>query len=127
MYILETSLQATQRTRMASVLNPTWNQKFEFDEIGGGEYLKIKCYNEETFGDDHLGSARVNLEGLVEGSVRDVWIPLEKVNSGELRLQIEAVRVEDYEGSRVWIIKHKWISFLFIRSEYTKKRGFSLT
>ncbi|KAM3380353.1 synaptotagmin-5 isoform X4 [Capsicum galapagoense] len=80
--------------------DPTWNQKFEFDEIGGGEYLKIKCFIEEMFGDENIGSARVNLEGLTEGSPRDVWIPLEKVNSGELRLQIEAVRVEDSEGSK---------------------------
>lgn len=41
------------------------------------------------------------MEGLIEGSVRDIWVPLEKVNSGELRLQIEAVRINDYEGSRV--------------------------
>lgn len=41
------------------------------------------------------------MEGLVEGSVRDVWVPLEKVSSGELRLQIEAVRVEDHEGPKV--------------------------
>lgn len=51
------------------------------------------------FGDDNVGSARVNLEGLMEGSVRDVWIPLEKVHSGEIRLQIEAVKFD--EGSRV--------------------------
>ncbi|XP_048444016.1 extended synaptotagmin-1 isoform X2 [Pyrus x bretschneideri] len=89
-----------QRTRTAHDLNPVWNQKFEFDEIGEGEYLMIKCFNEDTFGDDNIGSARVNLEGLVEGSVRDVWIPLEKVNSGELRLQIESVRVEGSDGSR---------------------------
>lgn len=56
------------------------------------------------FGDENIGSARVNLEGLTEGSPRDVWIPLEKVNSGELRLQIEAVRVEDSEGSKVFSI-----------------------
>ncbi|KAL0312737.1 UNVERIFIED_CONTAM: Multiple C2 and transmembrane domain-containing protein 1 [Sesamum radiatum] len=80
--------------------NPTWNQKFEFDEIGGGEYLKVKCYTEETFSDESIGSARVNLEGLVEGSIRDVYIPLEKVNSGELRLQIEALKVEDNESSK---------------------------
>lgn len=48
-----------------------------------------------------MGCARVNLEGLVEGSIRDVWVPLEQVNSGEIRLQIEAVRVDDHEGSRV--------------------------
>ena len=53
------------------------------------------------FGDENIGSARVNLEGLLEGSIRDIWVPLEKVNSGELRLQIDAVRVNDAEGSRV--------------------------
>lgn len=37
----------------------------------------------------------------MEGLIRDVWVPLEKVNSGELRFQIEAVRVDDYDGSRV--------------------------
>lgn len=93
--------QAIQKTRTAHALNPIWNQKFEFDEIGAGEYLKIKCYNQESFSDDNIGNSRVNLEGLVEGLVRDVWVPLEKVSSGELRLQIEAVKVEDHEGSRV--------------------------
>lgn len=92
--------KAMQRTKsVPHTQNPIWNQKFEFDEIGGGEYLKIKCCSEEMFGDDSIGGARVNLEGLVEGSVRDVWVPLEKVNSGELRLQIEAVKVDDYDGS----------------------------
>ncbi|XVF50585.1 hypothetical protein PTKIN_Ptkin04bG0113300 [Pterospermum kingtungense] len=89
-----------QKTKTAHSSNPCWNQKFEFDEIGGGEYLKIKCYSEEVFGDDSIGSARISLEGLVEGSVRDVWIPLEKANSGELRIQIEAVSIDDYEGAR---------------------------
>ncbi|CAI9784490.1 unnamed protein product [Fraxinus pennsylvanica] len=93
--------KASKRTKIVSYTsNPIWNQKFEFDEIGGGEYLKIKCYQEETFGDESIGSARVNLEGLIEGSIRDVNIPLEKVNSGELQLQIEAVRVEDDEGNK---------------------------
>lgn len=63
--------------------------------------MKIKCFTEETLGDESIGSARVNLEGLIEGSVRDVHIPLEKVNSGELRLQIEAIKVDDGENSRV--------------------------
>lgn len=69
---------------MPNTTNPIWNHKFEFDEIGGGEYLKIKCHSEEKFRDDDIGSACVNLEGLVEGLMRDVWVPLEKVNSGEL-------------------------------------------
>lgn len=92
-----------QRTRGASATNashPTWTQKFEFEEISDGEYLKIKCYNEDIFGDENIGGARVNLEGLVDGVVRDVWVPLEKVNKGEVRLQIEAVTIDDYEGSK---------------------------
>ncbi|CAK7349717.1 unnamed protein product [Dovyalis caffra] len=88
-----------QKTRTAHTSNPLWNQKLEFDEIVDDRCLKIKCYSEETFGDDSIGSARVNLEGLLEGSIRDIWVPLEKVNSGELRLEIEAVRVNDFEGS----------------------------
>ncbi|KZV45331.1 extended synaptotagmin-3-like [Dorcoceras hygrometricum] len=93
--------KATQRTRtVAHTSNPIWNQKFEFDELVGGEYLKIKCYTEETFSDESIGSARVNLEGLLEGCTRDVRIPLEKVKSGELQLQIEAVKVDDNENSK---------------------------
>ncbi|GER30541.1 plant synaptotagmin [Striga asiatica] len=98
--------KATQKTKsVPHSPNPTWNQRFEFDEIGGGEYLKIKCFTEETFGDESIGSALVNLEGLVEGLIRDVYIPLEKVNSGELRLQIEAVKLDDKENSMLVIIE----------------------
>ena len=105
--MLEPSFQVLKRTKAVQhTPNPIWEQKFEFDEIVGGEYLKIKCNSEETFGDENIGSARVNLEGLIEGSVRDVWVPLEKVNSGELRLQIEAVKIEDYEGSMVCFYRH---------------------
>ncbi|OMO87138.1 C2 calcium-dependent membrane targeting [Corchorus capsularis] len=108
--------KALQKTRTAHSINPTWNQKFEFDEIGGGEYLKIKCYTEEVFGDDSIGSARVSLEGLVEGSVRDVWVPLEKVNSGELRIQIEAIIIDDCEGSRGSSTGNGWIELVLIEA-----------
>ncbi|KAG5536178.1 hypothetical protein RHGRI_023835 [Rhododendron griersonianum] len=107
-----------QRTRsVPNTTNPLWNQKFEFHEIGGGEYLKIKCHSEETFKDDDIGSARVNLEGLIEGSMRDVWVPLEKVNSGKLRFQIEAVRIHDNEGSRGSISSSNgWIELTLIEA-----------
>ncbi|KAF6175561.1 hypothetical protein GIB67_004942 [Kingdonia uniflora] len=76
------------RTRtILRVMDPVWNQNFEFGEIEGGEYLKIRHFSQDTFSDDNIGSARVNLEGLLEGSVRVIWVPLEKVNTGELRLQ----------------------------------------
>uniref|UniRef100_A0A453DT93 C2 domain-containing protein n=1 Tax=Aegilops tauschii subsp. strangulata TaxID=200361 RepID=A0A453DT93_AEGTS len=84
--------KALYRTKTLSrTAQPVWNDKFEFDEIGGGEYLKVKCYNLDTFSDDSIGSARVNLEGLLDGASRDVWVPLEKVDSGEIRLEIEAI------------------------------------
>ncbi|KAF7836908.1 synaptotagmin-5 isoform X1 [Senna tora] len=89
-----------QRTRSSVTSNPVWNHKFVFDEIGVGEYLELRCFSEETFGDENIGSAHVNLEGLVERRVRDVWVPLERVGSGELRLKIEAVTVDDQEESR---------------------------
>ncbi|XP_022725359.1 extended synaptotagmin-1-like isoform X3 [Durio zibethinus] len=106
-----------QKTKTAHSFNPIWNQKFEFDEIGGGEYMKIKCYSDEVFGVDSIGSARISLEGLIEGSVRDVWAPLEKVNSGELRIQIEAVSVNDYEGSRGSLYPgNGWIELVLVEA-----------
>lgn len=90
--------KVVQRTRaLPQSLNLVWNQVFEFEEIGGGEYLKLNCFYEDTFGDEAIGSATVNLEGLTEGSVRDVPVPLEKASSGEVRLLIEAVTAK--EGS----------------------------
>ncbi|KAH7549335.1 hypothetical protein JRO89_XS13G0016000 [Xanthoceras sorbifolium] len=121
-FMISSDTKILQRTRTAQAPNPYWNKKFEFDEIGGGEYLKIKCYSEETFGDDNIGSARVNLEGLIEGSVRDIWVPLEKVNSGELRLQIEAVRISDYEGSRVDMVFNISLGWLNIQKQMFKLR-----
>jgi len=47
------------------------------------------------------------LEGLGDGSIKDEWIPLEGVTSGELRLKIEVVRVQDQEGSRVSFFNRK--------------------
>ena len=45
--------------------------------------MKLKCYNVDFLGDESMGSACVNLEGLEEGETKDVWIPLEKVTTSE--------------------------------------------
>ncbi|KAG4398447.1 hypothetical protein AAZX31_08G041200 [Glycine max] len=87
-------------TTTSTTTNPVWNQSFEFDENDGDEYLNVKCFSEEIFGDENIGSANVNLEGLGDGSIKVEWIPLEGVSSGELKLKIEVVKVEDQEGSR---------------------------
>ncbi|XP_004512919.1 uncharacterized protein [Cicer arietinum] len=103
-----------QKTKTAHSPNPVWNQTIEFDEIGGGEYLKLKVFTEELFGDENIGSAQVNLEGLVDGSTRDVWIPLERVRSGEIRLKIEAVKVDEQEGSKASGSGNGWIELVLI-------------
>lgn len=103
-----------QKTKTSHTPNPVWNQTIEFDEVGGGEYLKLKVFTEELFGDENIGSAQVNLEGLVDGSVRDVWIPLERVRSGEIRLKIEAIKVDDQEGSTGSGSGNGWIELVLI-------------
>ncbi|KAH9621329.1 hypothetical protein KSS87_004863 [Heliosperma pusillum] len=84
--------------------NPAWNQIFEFDEIVGGEYLKLKCLYEETFADELIGGATVNLEGMAEGSVKEMTVPLEKASSGEIKLLIETVKESSNgESGNGWI------------------------
>ena len=66
-----------------------------------------------------MGSARVNLEGLEEGETKAVWIPLEKVTTGEVRLKIEKKKQEqDTEVSSFWficnVIIKKFIFFSFV-------------
>eukprot|EP00250_Pteridium_aquilinum_P006892 c16719_g1_i2 orf=702-3128(-) len=75
-------------------LNPSWNQTFEFAEISGGEYLKLKCFDADLVMDDNLGSARVNLEGLEDDECRELWVPLENMDTGEVRLTIKAIRAQ---------------------------------
>ncbi|GJN37587.1 hypothetical protein PR202_gb26560 [Eleusine coracana subsp. coracana] len=111
--------KALYRTKTLShTIRPVWNDKFEFDEIAGGEYLKIKCYNADTFGDESIGSARVNLEGLLDGGSRDVWVPLEKVNSGEIRLEIEPIKNDDNSSmkSSSCKIEAGWIELVVIEA-----------
>ncbi|XP_010916384.1 uncharacterized protein [Elaeis guineensis] len=104
---------------MPHTSNPEWDHTFEFDEIGDSEYLKMKCYSADLFGDDNIGSARVNLEGIPDTSYRDVWIPLEKVNSGEVRLQIEAVKNDDHEGLKNSATRYGfgWIELVLIEAK----------
>ena len=85
-------------------ISPIWDEEFEFNEIEGDQYLKLKCYNVDFLGDDSMGSAHMNLEGLEEGETKDVWTPLEKVTTGEVRLKIEKKKQEqDTEVSRICI------------------------
>lgn len=75
-----------------------WNQKFEFEELAGEEYLKVKCYREEMLGTDNIGTATLSLHGI-SNSEMHIWVPLEEVSSGEIELLIEALSPEYSEVS----------------------------
>lgn len=74
-----------------------WNQKFEFEELAGEEYLKVKCYREEMLGTDNIGTATLSLHGI-SNSEMHIWVPLEEVSSGEIELLIEALSPEYSEA-----------------------------
>lgn len=100
-YVLLQYGKAVRKTKtIPQNLNPIWKQTFEFVEIGGGEYLKLKCYDADLLIDDILGSARVNLEGLEDDKLRDIWVPLENTDTGEIRLVIKAVRSQSNVKSK---------------------------
>ncbi|CAA7053103.1 unnamed protein product [Microthlaspi erraticum] len=74
-----------------------WNQKFEFEELAGEEYLKVKCYREEMLGTENIGTATLSLQGI-NNSEMHIWVPLEDVSSGEIELLIEAISPEYNEA-----------------------------
>ena len=45
----------------------------------------------------------------MDSRLKDVWIPLEGVSSGELRLKIKVVKVDDPEGSMVCLFNRNLV------------------
>ncbi|ESQ48067.1 hypothetical protein EUTSA_v10020065mg [Eutrema salsugineum] len=86
-----------QKTKTVNSAECVWNQKFEFEELTGEEYLKVKCYREEMLGTDNIGTATLSLQGI-NNSEMHIWVPLEEVSSGEIELLIEAVSPEYNEA-----------------------------
>lgn len=70
--------------------------------------MKIKCYNSDSFGDENMGSARVNLQAIEDGTVQDVWVPLEKTQQGEIHLKIEVLgselELDTYDEVHIFLI-----------------------
>lgn len=100
-------------------MNPVWEEQFEFHELVNEERLQLKCYDSDYLNDESLGSARVSLEGLEDGVQRDVWVPLERIDKGEIRLIIEAFNPEtEVETPQVCFLFHLLfgISFFFTPS-----------
>lgn len=73
-------------------LNPKWNQNFEFKVHGPQDTLHIEAFDRDQLtADDSLGKARVGLSSLYKGVPADMWVKLEGVKSGEVRLTLTAV------------------------------------
>lgn len=106
-----------RRTRTISrAISPIWDEEFEFSEIESDQYLKIKCYSGDFLGDENMGSARVNLETLEEGETKDVWIPLEKVTTGEVRLKIEKQKQEKDTENSLAETGNGWIVLVLVEA-----------
>ncbi|CAN8258897.1 unnamed protein product [Cochlearia groenlandica] len=86
-----------QKTKTMNGAECVWNQKFEFEELAGEEYLKVKCYREEMLGTENIGTATLSLQGI-NNSEMHIWVPLEEVSAGEIELLIEAVSPEYSEA-----------------------------
>lgn len=73
-------------------LNPRWDQTFEFQIHSPQEELFIEAFDKDQLSrDDSLGKARVGLSTLYKGIPADMWVKLEGVKSGEVRLILTAV------------------------------------
>ncbi|CAA7053104.1 unnamed protein product [Microthlaspi erraticum] len=83
--------------KTVNALECVWNQKFEFEELAGEEYLKVKCYRKEMLGTENIGTATLGLQEI-NNSQKHIWVPLEDVSSGEIELLIEAVSPEYNEA-----------------------------
>ncbi|KAI4374489.1 hypothetical protein MLD38_012476 [Melastoma candidum] len=75
-----------QRTRTAPASYPLWNHKFEFDEIGGGEYLKVKDHNKAVLPTSSIGNCIAEYQRLPPNEQFDKWIPLQGVTEGEIQM-----------------------------------------
>ena len=70
--------------------NPVWNEDFYFNVPTKKPVLKMKVFDADAVGvDDCIGTAEVNLHGLIEKKEREIWIPLEGARAnGEIGLSI---------------------------------------
>eukprot|EP00898_Chlorokybus_atmophyticus_P005417 jgi/Chlat1/5877/Chrsp4S06388 len=73
---------------ISKTLNPKWNERFEFAEMGGGGTLSFKCMDQDRLGDEAMGEGEMGLANLQDGEVKDVWLPLTGVESGSIHVQL---------------------------------------
>ncbi|CAA7039066.1 unnamed protein product [Microthlaspi erraticum] len=89
----------TKKTKtISNSLNPIWNEHFEFIvEDVSTQHLTVRVFDDEGVGSSQLiGAARVTLNELVPGKVKDMWLKLVKdlevqrdtKNRGQVQLEL---------------------------------------
>ncbi|KAK7324447.1 hypothetical protein VNO77_28005 [Canavalia gladiata] len=71
-------------------LAPKWHEEFKIPIItwDSNNMLSIDVRDKDHFYDDILGDCSVNINGFRDGQRHDMWLPLQNVKMGRLRLAI---------------------------------------
>ncbi|XP_075958918.1 extended synaptotagmin-3 [Anarhichas minor] len=71
-------------------LHPKWNEVYEFVvHEAPGQELEVELYDDDTDKDDFLGSYHLDLGRVKKDIEMDQWFPLEDVQNGEVRLNLQ--------------------------------------
>lgn len=70
-------------------LNPVWKETFEaFVDHLGGQDLRVTVQDKDVSSkDEEIGSIDIGIAGIVRENRADVWVPLEGVPQGQIRLR----------------------------------------
>eukprot|EP00079_Xenopus_tropicalis_P024538 XP_012817230.1 PREDICTED: extended synaptotagmin-1-like isoform X3 [Xenopus tropicalis] len=79
---------------ISKTLNPRWNQIFEilFSELPGQEIV-FEVFDRDEARDEPLGSCKIAVSQVLERKCINKWFRLEKVQSGELHIKVETLRL----------------------------------
>lgn len=117
-------LNKYQTTVQKKTLSPTWNQTFDFRvpaPVKPTDILTVEVWDYDKFGEhDFLGSAHVEMAGLLQGQERAQMYKLQGVKKGEIQLAITTMNfsVQQAHGQEGNINAHKQIA-----AQSSKKRA----
>mmetsp|Transcript_5611 Transcript_5611/g.10112 ORF Transcript_5611/g.10112 Transcript_5611/m.10112 type:complete len:355 (-) Transcript_5611:245-1309(-) len=86
---LKLGKQMVKTTTQKKTLNPRWTRPLMLCWTGTADnFLKIECWDEDRLSkDDSMGLCHVNLEGLPEGKVQSIVVPLSEKCEKPLKWQ----------------------------------------
>ena len=81
--------------------NPEWNFQADIPiDPNGPSNLQIEVFDKDKFGKDKpLGAADIDIPSLMNNSIlREAWLPLDGVKSGQVQVSADFTPIEDMEG-----------------------------